>query len=292
MNLSEVIVDGLICYRNGIFRNLGFVGDAKEALLTFIESENFLPILKQKLNVSAVITTPELAELIPDHIAVACHCAPRRAFYECHSWLYNETTFYKFEEGIRISQTAKVHPTAIIEEGAEICEKAHIEAYVVVGRGVRIGDRSIIRSGSIIGGEGFEFKRWNEKICSVPHTGTVVIGSDVEVQHNCVIDRSVFGGQTRIGDFTKIDNMVHVAHNCSIGCRCLIAASAVISGSVVIGDDVWVGPGAVISNGITIGSRAQIAIGSIIIKSLLPDLRAVGRAIGHISEALETKTQT
>jgi UDP-3-O-[3-hydroxymyristoyl] glucosamine N-acyltransferase len=72
----------------------------------------------------------------------------------------------------------------------------------------------------------------------------------------------------------------------------LIAASAVISGSVVIGDDVWVGPGAVISNGITIGSRAQIVIGSVVIKSVLPDLRAVGRAIGHTSEALEIKTQT
>jgi UDP-3-O-[3-hydroxymyristoyl] glucosamine N-acyltransferase len=292
MNLSEVNVDGLIFYRNGSFRSLGFVGDKKDALLTFIETENFISILRQKLNITAGITTPELAELIPDHIGVMCHFSPKRAFYECHSWLCNETTFYKFEKGIRISQTAKVHPTAIIEDGATIGEEAHIEAYVVVGRGVRIGDRSIIRSGSKIGGEGFEFKRWNDKIYPVPHTGTVVIGADVEVQHNCVIDRSVFGGETFIGDFTKIDNMVHVAHNCSIGCRCLIAASAVISGSVVIGDDVWVGPGAVISNGITIGSRAQIVIGSVVIKSVLPDLRAVGRAIGHTSEALEIKTQT
>src|SRR5207237_936281 len=59
---------------------------------------------------------------------------------------------------------------------------------------------------------------------AVPHAGSVEIGARVEIQANSTVDRSLFRLATRIGDDTKIDNLVHVAHSVRIGARCVLAA--------------------------------------------------------------------
>ena len=62
----------------------------------------------------------------------------------------------------------------------------------------------------------------------------MVIGDDVEIGSNTAIDRATIGS-TKIGDMTKIDNLVHIAHNVNIGKGCLITAQVGIAGSVTIG---------------------------------------------------------
>ncbi len=81
--------------------------------------------------------------------------------------------------------------------------------------------------------------------------GTVEIGDDVEIGANSCVDRGALGA-TRIGDGTKLDNMVHIGHNCRIGRHVVIAAQTGLSGGVEVGDY------AVIGGQVGIGDKARI----------------------------------
>jgi UDP-3-O-[3-hydroxymyristoyl] glucosamine N-acyltransferase len=59
--------------------------------------------------------------------------------------------------------------------------------------------------------------------------------SDVEIGSNTSVDRGTYGA-TRIGQGTKIDNLVQIAHNCRIGKHNLICAHVGIAGSCTTGD--------------------------------------------------------
>jgi UDP-3-O-[3-hydroxymyristoyl] glucosamine N-acyltransferase len=73
---------------------------------------------------------------------------------------------------------------------------------------------------------------------------------------------------TIIGDYTKTDNLVHIAHNVQIGRYCQIAACAEISGSVTIGDRVWLSPNISIMQKVFIGAGALVGMGAVVTKSV------------------------
>ena len=50
----------------------------------------------------------------------------------------------------------------------------------------------------------------------IPHSGRLEVENDVEVGANSTIDRATFE-TTRIGEGTKIDNLVMIGHNNQIG---------------------------------------------------------------------------
>jgi UDP-3-O-[3-hydroxymyristoyl] glucosamine N-acyltransferase len=142
--------------------------------------------------------------------------------------------------------------------------------------GVRIGRDAVVRAGATLGAEGFEFRKTSGSVLGVKHSGGVVVGDRVEVQNNSVVEKAVYGGDTRIGDDTKIGGAVLVAHNCQIGKRCLIAGGVTVSGNVVVEDDVWIGPGSVVSNGLLLGAGAHVVIGSVVARSVPAGLSVAG----------------
>ena len=107
------------------------------------------------------------------------------------------------------------------------------------------------------------------ELIKFPQIGTVVIEDDVEIGANSCVDRGALG-VTRIGEGTKIDNLVQVGHNVDIGKRCVIAAQTGISGSVIIEDDcviggqVGFGDHARVQSGAVIGSQAGVLPGKIV----------------------------
>jgi UDP-3-O-[3-hydroxymyristoyl] glucosamine N-acyltransferase len=123
---------------------------------------------------------------------------------------------------------------------------------------VYIGKDCIIHSGAVIGSPGFGYvEREDSSYIRMPHYGGVVIGDDVEIGANTCIDAGMVE-PTRIGDGTKIDNLVHVAHNVVIGKNVLIAAQACIGGSVEIGDGAKIWCQAFIHQGVKIGKGATV----------------------------------
>jgi UDP-3-O-[3-hydroxymyristoyl] glucosamine N-acyltransferase len=116
----------------------------------------------------------------------------------------------------------------------------------------------------------------------VAHVGGVRLENQVELQAGSLVDKSIFGGFTIVGEETKTDNKVHIAHNCRLGKRNRLAAGAMLAGSVVSGDDVWFGPMCAIADGIKVGARASITIGAVVTRDVPEDARVSGNfAIDH-----------
>jgi UDP-3-O-[3-hydroxymyristoyl] glucosamine N-acyltransferase len=277
--------------RDADFDDLALLGASAGRVLVYAGDARALDRLAKTSAAAAVITTPDLSDAVPASLGLAVADHPEADFYDLHRWLHASTDFYWRDFATAIDPSARVHERAYVApRNVRIGARVTVEPNATVLERVAIGDDSIVRAGAVIGSEGFEFKGpamrqgrasradwdYGKTNVAVPHAGSVDVGARVEIQANSTVDRSLFRLATRIGDDTKIDNLVHVAHSVRIGARCLIAAGATLAGSVSVGDEVWIGPHAVISSGVRLGDRAAIVIGSTITKDVAPDERVAG----------------
>jgi UDP-3-O-[3-hydroxymyristoyl] glucosamine N-acyltransferase len=140
---------------------------------------------------------------------------------------------------------------------------------VVVRDRCHVGDDCILYQNASIGSDGFGYRPSMDKktLVKIPQIGEVIIGNGVEVGANSCIDRGKFSA-TRIGDGTKIDNLVQIGHNCRIGQSCIIVAATAVGGSVTMGDFTTVAGEVAISDHVTIGSHVTIGGGSIVISDV------------------------
>lgn len=279
MKLSDIqhLGLGLNIEKDGIFTSVGKSAHEKPSMLSFAESKRFLDQALDNSNISCLIVTEEMACLVPETYGLILSGSPRSTFYKIHEALFNQTSFYLPGKDSEISSEAVVHPSAQICALDVVVEAGSvIEANVTIQRGTRIRKNAIIRSGCVIGADGFEFYRKGETLTSVPHAGSVDIGEGVEIQALSVVEKAVYGGETRIGSFSKLGSKVLVAHNCSIGQSCLIAGGVIMSGNVTVGDKVWIGPGAVITNAISLGDESRVEIGSCVVSSVEPFAKVCG----------------
>lgn len=192
-----------------------------------------------------------------------------------------------------------IHPTAVIEPDAEIGKDVAIGAHVVVSAGVKVGDRTcihpnvviypgaiigtdttlhanctihertqigndcMIHSGASIGSEGFGFVPTATAWEKMNQSGITVLEDRVEIGCNSTVDRPAVG-ETRIGEDTKIDNMVHIAHGCKIGKGVAMAAQVGMAGGVTIGNrvilagQVGIANQAVVGDGVIASAKAGI----------------------------------
>jgi acetyltransferase-like isoleucine patch superfamily enzyme len=133
---------------------------------------------------------------------------------------------------------------------------------------VEVGNNVVIHPGCVLGYPGFGFVRdAHGEYMNFPHIGKVLIGDDVYIGSNCVIDRGALT-DTTIRKGTKIGNIVLIAHGVQIGERVIIVDQSIIAGSTRIGDDVWIGPKVCVRDNITIGNGALIGMGSVVTKDV------------------------
>jgi UDP-3-O-[3-hydroxymyristoyl] glucosamine N-acyltransferase len=154
-------------------------------------------------------------------------------------------------ERVAIGEGTSIGPGCSIGDDVRIGQGCTIHANVSIYPNVSIGDRVVLHSGVVLGADGFGFVLRDGAYENFPQVGTVEIGNDVEIGANSCVDRAALG-VTRIGDGTKLDNMVHVAHNCRIGKHVVIAAQTGMAGGVVIDDY------AIIGGQVGIGDKAHI----------------------------------
>jgi len=169
---------------------------------------------------------------------------------------------------------------------AEIGEHCLLFAGVCVGDRVRIGNRVIIKANAAIGNDGFSFqteepgsveisrqtgeaKPTDSEILRINSVGTVVIEDDVEIGANSCIDRATLH-ETRIGQGTKIDNLVQIAHNVQVGRKSLIVAMAGLAGSVTVGDRVVIAAQAGIADHAKIGDDCLVMPQAGVTRDLAP----------------------
>ncbi|WP_420634697.1 UDP-3-O-(3-hydroxymyristoyl)glucosamine N-acyltransferase [Candidatus Palauibacter sp.] len=173
------------------------------------------------------------------------------------------------EDGARVGRGTQVGPGTLIGRGARVGEDCRIGHAVSILHAVEIGDRVRVHAGARIGTDGFGYAPGPSGAHKVPQIGGCVIGDDVEIGANCTIDRGALD-ETRIGDRTKLDNLVHVGHNVLIGSDCLIIAQVGIAGSTRIGAGAQLGGQAGIIGHLEIGPGARIAAQSGVIRDVPP----------------------
>jgi UDP-3-O-[3-hydroxymyristoyl] glucosamine N-acyltransferase len=235
----------------------------------FIHDKKYIQEIDE--NTFMIITTNSLVEEIKNYKGGYCITEnPKYFFYQLHDLVYKLNFYPSNNFNSRISETAIIsNLAAISKKNVVIGENCIIEEFVVIRENTFIGDNSIIRAGSIIGGQGFDFIRNLDNVNAISHQGSVKIGDNVEIQQNCCIDKAVFPwDSTIIDDYTKTDNLVHIAHSAKIGKRVLITSSSNIAGRTIVGDDSWLGVGAILSNGIELGKKTRANIGSVVVRSI------------------------
>jgi len=193
----------------------------------------------------------------------------------------------RIEASATVGRGTTVGPFAVVGADARIGDR------VVIGAGVVIGDRSVlgdgtvlkprvvlypdtvvgarclIHAGAVLGGDGFGFATSASTHRKVPQLGRVVVEDDVEIGANSTIDRGTLG-ETRIGQGTKIDNLVMVAHGAAIGPHGLLAAQTGVSGSTRIGSHVTMAGQSGTAGHLKIGDRVVVAAKSAVFSDV-PD---------------------
>ena len=194
------------------------------------------------------------------------------------------------------SYAAGIHPTAVVHVNAKVGKNAHVGPYVVIDEDVIIGDNAVLlahvviyrgakignnffahahsvvrefcelgdnvllQNGAVVGSDGFGFAKYEDKNAQarwhkIVQSGNVALESDVEIQANACIDRASIG-ETRIGQGSKIDNLVHVGHSCTIGHDTLLCAQVGLAGTTDVGNNVILAGQVGVSGHVKIGDGA------------------------------------
>ncbi|MGD0041350.1 MAG: UDP-3-O-(3-hydroxymyristoyl)glucosamine N-acyltransferase [Isosphaeraceae bacterium] len=267
------------------------VAEAGPGDITFIESERYAKLLRSS-PASAAIVGPHFNHNRPsikDDLAVIEVDDPISAFVAVRNHLSGEqqprwTGIHPqacVAATARIGTNVAVYPFVSVGENAEIGDGTTLFPGVVIGEGCRIGqectihpnavlypdvvlnDRVEIHAGTVLGGDGFGYRQVSGRHVKIPHTGGLEVGSDVEIGANCAIDRATFEA-TRIGEGTKIDNLVMIGHNNQIGRHNLLCGQVGIAGSCTTGDNVvMAGQAGIkdktqIGDGVIVGAQAGV----------------------------------
>jgi UDP-3-O-[3-hydroxymyristoyl] glucosamine N-acyltransferase len=224
------------------------------------------------------------------------HKTPTLAFQKVIELFLKESLALTYFEDIHPS--AVIHKTAQLGRGVKIGPNSVIDAFVEIGEGTTIGalcsigphtkigknctihpnvtlrervtlyDRVILQPGVVIGSCGFGYSTDAQgHHTPIKQLGTVVIENDVDIGANTTIDRARFE-TTRIGEGTKIDNLVQIGHGVILGAHNLMAAQTGVAGSTKTGPHVVLGGQVAVNGHIELCSGVIVTAKSGVSKSI------------------------
>lgn len=270
------------------------IDQAQAGELSFIGGAAFAGWVS-KTQASALILPqdPALWQAAEDrHIAWIATDQPRLLFAQALGAFYRP-----WQPSAGIHPTAFVDPSVQIGQAVSIGANASVQAGVVLGNGVCIhanaalypqvvvGDRTVIHancvihersvlgrdcvihSGAVIGSEGFGFVPTATGWEKMPQSGRTILEDGVEVGCNSAIDRPAVG-ETRIGQGTKIDNLVQVGHGCQVGQQCLLVSQVGLAGAAQLGDRVMIGGQSGVVEKIKLGDLARVTAKSLVLQDV------------------------
>ncbi|MGI9410610.1 MAG: UDP-3-O-(3-hydroxymyristoyl)glucosamine N-acyltransferase [Hyphomicrobiaceae bacterium] len=262
------------------------LGTATNRDLAFFDNRRYANQLRQT-SAGACIVSTGFVELAPKSVAILESEQPYEAFAKVMRLFYSDALRSKTAVATQPGAQSLIHPTARIAEDADVETGAVVGREAVIGNGTVIsagavvgyravigdncylgagasvihaivGNGVIIHPGVRIGQDGFGFAMTKVGHLKVPQIGRVIIADDVEIGANSTVDRGTLG-DTRIGEGTKIDNLVQIGHNVVIGRHCVIVAQSGVAGSAELGDFVVMGAQSGVLGHVKVGTGAQIA---------------------------------
>lgn len=274
------------------------LGEAGVTHITFIENEKHAYLLRkcragavvvpESLTPAAGLTVIRVADPLAAFIAIVRHLHGR-AEPPPHGIDPGAVVHPTVTLGLEVS----LHPFATIGEGSVLGARCRISSGCAIGRhcrlgddvilypnvviydGTVLGDRVIVHANAVLGADGFGYRLQNGRHVKVPQLGHVEIGNDVEIGAGTTIDRGTFQA-TRVGEGTKIDNLVQIGHNCQIGRHNLLVSQVGIAGSSRTGDYVVIAGQAGIADHVHIGDRTTIGAGAGVPGDIAADQMVLG----------------
>jgi UDP-3-O-[3-hydroxymyristoyl] glucosamine N-acyltransferase len=280
-------------------KGLASLKDASPTDVSYFSDKRYAPDLETTRAAAIVLKTAEGLAL-PAGAAVLTLADPEIAFVQMLTLLYPpevETPGIDpravVEPGAELGADVYVGPFAVIRKGAKIGARSAIHAHAVVGRrcvlgdgcvlnphavlydGTKLGKNCVVHSGTVLGADGFGYKFRGGKHVKVPQVGVVDIGDNVEIGSNTCIDRAALGA-TKVGDGTKIDNLVQIGHNVSIGKHCILCGQVAIAGSSGLDDYVVLGGNVGIADHVFMGKGSRAGAKSGVGKDVPPGAEVFG----------------
>jgi UDP-3-O-[3-hydroxymyristoyl] glucosamine N-acyltransferase len=281
------------------------LGEAQAGDITCLEHDQHVQQLRQ-CPAAAIVVSAGLE--LPDRTLIRT-ADPLGAFITIFRHLHGRP-----EQAVHgVDPRASVHPTATlgpgasvdafacIGEGAVLGARCRVFPGCVVGRccrlgddvvlypnavlydGVVLGDRVIVHANAVLGADGFGYRVLGGRHVKVPQQGSVEIGNDVEVGACTTIDRGTFQA-TRVGEGTKIDNLVMIGHNCQIGRHNLFVSQVGVAGSSSTGDYVVLAGQVGVVDHVHIGHRTIIGAQSGVPHDVDADQQVLGAPARPIRE--------
>jgi UDP-3-O-[3-hydroxymyristoyl] glucosamine N-acyltransferase len=183
--------------------------------------------------------------------------------------------FVTIGENAVLGDRSRLYPGVVVGRNCVLGSDVVLFPNVVVYDGCRLGNRVIIHANAVIGADGFGYRQHGGRHIKIPQLGGVEIADDVEIGACSTVDGGTFQA-TRIGEGTKIDNLVQIAHNCQIGRHNLFVSQAGVAGSCVTGDYVVVAGQAGIADHLHLGDGAMIGAQAGVIADVPPGQRLLG----------------
>lgn len=234
------------------------LADATPSELSFLANPKYVGQMGTTRAAAVIVSEDQAAQ---DH-TVLISAAPYLDFARCVQLFATPQGSFSGQSAqacihpeAQIHASATIFPFVTVGRGAVIGAKVQLFSGVYVGEechvddgtiiypncvlmaGTQVGKRVIIHAGAVLGSDGFGFAQAASGMTKFPQIGRVVIEDDVEIGANTTIDRAALG-ETRVGQGTKIDNLVQLGHNVRVGRDCLLVAQVGIAGSTTLGDRV------------------------------------------------------
>lgn len=166
-----------------------------------------------------------------------------------------------------VGARAVLHSHVVVGRSCAIGEDAVLYPHVVLYDRTELGARSVLHSGVVLGSDGYGYASRGVEHRKLRHVGRTVVEPDVEIGANCAIDRALLA-ETRIGEGSKIDNLVQVGHNVRIGRGCLLVSQVGISGSTALGTGVVMAGQSGVAGHLELGDGSRVTAKSAVFKSV------------------------
>ena len=293
ININDELLDNNISYSTNLneqdlLESISSINEADSNSLIFLINEKYLSSLS-KTKAKCCVLKNEFIDYLPKsikyitvedpYLALACLSNLFHKKRNSNGIISKNTIIeknVKIENNVQIDAFTNIYYNSIIQNDVIIESNCTIGPNVQIEDNVQIssnssisnciiGENTVIKSGVVIGSEGFGFEINTKK--RIKHMGNVVIGKNCYIGANTTIDRAVLES-TLISDNSNLDNLIQIAHNVKIGKNAVIAAQVGIAGSSVIGNNVKIGGQAGISGHLTIGDNVTIAAKSGVTKNL------------------------
>lgn len=248
---------------------------------TFAENEYYLNQALENPNVAVVITNESLISLVETEKTLVISEAPKKSFFELHNYMF-KNGFFNLIKNSSISESSEIAKTAIIKNNVIIEDGVIIEDYAVIESNTHLKKGVYVGPHAVIGARGMHNTFINGECIWVKDAGGVIIENGVQVLAHATIQKSYFYEPTIIGKASIVSVHCNIGHGCKIGQNTMIAGHAQLAGYTSVGNYVWIGPAVTTAHGITVGDKAELLVGSVVINDIAEATKVSGNfAMNH-----------